>query len=75
MSELSNLATFRNNKLNKKVIEDIDHILHVLTLSQQSLSHFKHYAPCQEIISIMETNKTLFEMHRKKYEEAIVQKT
>lgn len=65
--DVINLTDFKNKKLNKKVVEDIDNVLKVLTLAQQGLAHFKHYAPVQEIISVMETNKTLFEFHRKKY--------
>lgn len=73
--DIINLQDFKNRKLNQKMIEDIDNILKVLSLTQQSLAHFKMYAPVQEMISIMETNKTLFEFHRKKYGEGIVQKT
>ena len=72
MSETLDFKAFANRKKNKKIISDIDNILKVLSLSQQSLSHFKHYAPCQEIISVIETNKTLFEYHRKNYEKGII---
>lgn len=75
MSEVIDFKQFKDDKFNKKIVEDIDSILKVLSLAQQGLAHFKYYAPVQEIISVMETNKTLFEFHRKKYEQAILQKT
>ena len=50
-----------------KVIEDIDSILRVISLTQKSLSYFKQYLTVQEIVSVLETNKTLLELYRKKY--------
>jgi hypothetical protein len=62
------IENFKNKKKCKKYIEDIDDILKVITLSQKSLSFFKQYTSVQEMISVLETNKTLLELHRKKYE-------
>jgi len=54
--------------LNNKIIEDINNILLILEKSQQALMFFKKYKPVQEIISIMETNRTLFTLSKKKHE-------
>lgn len=62
------IENFKNKKKCKKYIQDIDDILKVITLSQKSLSFFKQYTSVQEMISVLETNKTLLELHRKKYE-------
>lgn len=62
------LESFKVKKKYKKFIEDIDAILKVVSLSQKSLSFYKQYVPVQEMISVLETNKTLLELHRKKYE-------
>lgn len=68
MKKISNLDDYKKKKLHNKLIEDIDKILHVISLAQQSLSFFKQYIPVQKLISMMETQKTLLEIHRKKNE-------
>lgn len=50
------------------MLEDIDNILKVISLSQKSFSFYNKYMPVQEMISVLETNKILLELHRKKYE-------
>lgn len=62
------ISNYKNKKKYKKVLEDIDDILNVIKLSQKSLSFFKQYLPVQEMVSVLETNKILLELHRKKYE-------
>jgi len=62
------IEAFKSKKKCKKYIEDIDSILKIITLSQKSLSFYKQYASVQEMVSVLETNKTLLELHRKKYE-------
>ena len=62
------LNDFKSKKKVAKYLKDIDDILKVITLSQKSLSFYKQYSAVQEIISILETNKMLLELHRKKYE-------
>lgn len=61
----------KDKKIHQRLVEDIDKILHVISLTQKSLSHFKQYIPVQKIISILETNKTLLEIHRSKSEDEL----
>ena len=68
MKKISSLNDFKQKKIHERVIEDIDKILHVISLAQQSLSFFKQYIPVQKLVSMMETQKTLLEIHRKKNE-------
>jgi hypothetical protein len=60
------LGDYKKQKMYNKLVEDIDKILHVISLTQKSLSYFKQYIPVQKLISIMETQKTLLEIHRDK---------
>lgn len=71
MAKVIDLGKEKNKKKYKRYIEDIDKILHILTTSQQALSFFKHYTSAQEIISVMETNKTFLELNRKRYEKEL----
>ncbi len=64
---IHNFEDHKNKKKFTKVIEDIDSILRVISLTQKSLSYFKQYLTVQEIVSVLETNKTLLELYRKKY--------
>lgn len=68
MSKLLDLKTFKNKKKYKQIVEDLTNVNKVLDLTQRSLIHFKRYKNVQEIISICETNLTLLEMYKKKYE-------
>lgn len=62
------IQEYKDKKKIKKYIQDIDNILKIISLSQKGLSHYKQYSSTQEMISVLETNKTLLELHRKKYE-------
>jgi uroporphyrinogen-III synthase len=64
---ITNIKSHKQKKKYERVIEDIDSMTKIFILSQQSLSFFKQYIPAQEIISILETNKTLLELQRKKF--------
>jgi hypothetical protein len=66
--KLLSLNNFKTEKKIKKYIEDINDILKIVTLSQKGLSLYKHYTSVQEMISVLETNKILLELHKKKYE-------
>ncbi len=68
MDNLIYLSDVKNKKKVLKYLEDINNILKVILLSQKSLTHFKQYTPVQEMISVLETNKVLLELHKKKYE-------
>lgn len=62
------LKDHKDKKKFHKIVTDIESILKVLTLSQEGLKHFKEYTSVQELISVMETNKNILLMHKKKYE-------
>lgn len=66
---ITEIKDFKKNKKYKKILEDIDGILKIFSLTQKALSFFKEYVVVQEIISILATNTTLLEIHKKKYEE------
>lgn len=70
---VTNLHEHKNKKKCKKIVKDIEAILTLLTVSQRGLSLFKHYVSVQEIISVLETNKTLLELQKKKYEAQLVE--
>ncbi len=66
-----NLEKHKKLKIHKRLVEDIDKILNIISLTQKSLSYFKQYIPAQKIISILETNKTLLEIHRNKNQDEL----
>lgn len=67
MKQITDLSKFKDKKKYQKVVEDLDKILHIFALTQKSLSFYKCYKNVQEVISIVETNKTLMELYVKKY--------
>ena len=68
MEKITSLNQYKDTKINKKIINDIDNIILILEKSQQALTFFKQYKPIQEILSIMETNKILFKLKKAQYE-------
>lgn len=62
------IQEYKDKKKIKRYIKDIDDILKIVSLSQKGLSMYKQYSAVQEMVSILETNKILLEMHKKKYE-------
>jgi peroxiredoxin family protein len=71
MSKITDLQDVKNKKKYKQIVEDINAILRVLDLTQRSLIHYKKYRNVQEIISSCETNMTLLDIHKKKYEKEL----
>jgi len=71
MTKLVNLKDYKNKKKIDKIVSDIDKIVNIFTLTQKSLSFFKNYAVVQEVISVIETNKSLLLLHKKKYSDII----
>lgn len=67
-TKIINLQDVKDNKKYKKIVKDIEAILKIINLAQKGLSHYKEYVTAIELISIMETNKTMLEIHKKKYE-------
>jgi hypothetical protein len=61
MSNIDELKRHKQKKKYERIISDIPQIIRVLALTQRTLSVFKMYAAVHEIISILETNKTLLE--------------
>ena len=60
MDDITNLKDFKNVRLIKRYLEDINRITHILTTTQKALSFFKQYIQVQEIVSVIETNKVFF---------------
>lgn len=67
MTNITSFDKYKSKKKLKKIVEDIDNILHVISLTQKSLSYYKQYIPVQEMVSVLATNSTLLELYRKTY--------
>ena len=74
MSKVTDLQEAKNRKKYEQIIKDIDAISRVLDLTQRSLVYFKKYKSVQEVISMCETQLTLLNIHKKKYEEELKKK-
>ena len=68
---ITNIRTHKQKKKYKKLIEDIDSILKIFDLTQRGLSHYKYIIAAQEVISILETNKTLLTLQQKELKKEI----
>lgn len=62
----------KNTKaLAKKIAVDLDAVLQLCDASIRGLTLFNKYTQVMEIISCLQTNKTLIEMHLAKYEKIL----
>lgn len=52
----------------KTIGPHLEAILKVIMLSEKSLSHFKSYLPVVKILNVLAEQKTLLELHKKKYD-------
>jgi hypothetical protein len=66
------IKDYKLKKKYERIVKDISDILKVFSLTQRALAVFKNYIAVQEIISIIETNATLLELQKKKYEKELL---
>jgi hypothetical protein len=65
---VNNLLEYRKAKI---LAQDLESILRVINLSISALHHYSKYAPVNLIISTLQTNKTLLEIHYNKYKRIV----
>ncbi len=75
MSDPIDFQEVKNHKKYKQIVSDLNAIIMVLDLTQRSLVFFKKYKSVQEVISICETNITLLNIQKKKYETELQKST
>lgn len=71
MTDIKSLDNFKKKKKVKIVVADLEVIIKVLNLSIRSLTMFSKYSNINEIISVLQNHKTLYEIHLKKYQKSI----
>lgn len=65
---VKSIKSHKEKRQAKVILEDLNDIEKVLDLTIRGLSVFKKYTLVMEIISCAQTNKTLVEIQKKKYE-------
>lgn len=65
---INNLLEYKKAKI---LADDLEKILKVINLSISALHHYSKYAPVNVIISTLQTNKTLLEIHYNKYKRIV----
>lgn len=67
-SSVVNIKDFKKRKKIKKIIDDLKIIIKVYNLTINALKSHASYTTVMETISVLQGNKTLLEIHLKKYE-------
>lgn len=68
MSEnISDLKKFKTDKKIKVILNDIQTILKIYSLTLTALKSFSKYGSVMEVMSILQNNKTLLEIQYNKY--------
>ena len=65
---VNNLLEYRKAKI---LAQDLKSILKIIDLSIAALHYYSKYAPVNVIISTLQTNKTLLEIHYNKYKRIV----
>lgn len=71
---MKNVVNIKDYKLAKLVVKDLEKILKVINLTIQGLSFYKKYSSVSQIISTLQTHKTLIEISYNKYKEILEKK-
>lgn len=64
---IDNLKEYKEYKRAKKVAKDLSVIIKIITLTIRAFEQFSKYVAVMEMISVLQNNKTLLEIHYKKY--------
>lgn len=71
---MSKVVSIKEYKLAKIVVDDLDKVIKIVDLTIQGLSYFKKYNPVAQIISSLQTNKTVLEINYQKYKKILDKK-
>lgn len=61
-------AKGKEQRVAVKISGDLEVVLKALNLTIEALAHYKHYIPVMEVMSSIQSNKTLMEIQLKKYQ-------
>lgn len=71
---MSKIISIKDYKLAKIVVDDLEKVIKVVDLTIQGLSYFKKYNPVAQIISSLQTNRTVLEINYQKYKRILDKK-
>ena len=71
MAKITKLQDVKDSKKLKIILEDLENIVKIYTLSIQGLLLYKKYIPCQETLAMLKSNKMLLEIHLNKTKKII----
>lgn len=68
---IKSIKRHKDQKLAKKIKEDLEMVQKTLNLTLDALGHYKKYIPVMEVISCVQTNRTLIDIFIKKHDKVI----
>lgn len=75
MGDLISISGIKQKKLDEKILSDINDIIKVIDYSYSALYFFKHYGLVLEILMLLEADKKMLVLNRKKYEDKLAKPT
>ena len=64
---IKSIKQHKDQKLAKKIKEDLEIVQKTLNLTLDALGYYKKYIPVMEVISSVQTNRTLIDIFIKNY--------
>ena len=71
MSSVTSLKDFKDSKKAKIIHGELLVVIRIFNLAIEALKHYARYGIVQKVISVIQSNKTLLEIHVKKYEKLL----
>jgi len=71
---MGKLINIKDYKLAKVIVGDLEVVIKAIDLTIQALSYYKKYGPVSQIISNLQTNKTILEINYLKYKRILDKK-
>ena len=68
---MGKLVNIKDYKIAKIVVADLKMVIKAIDLTIQALSYYKKYGPVSQIISNLQTNKTILEINYAKYKRVL----
>jgi len=71
MNNITDIKKFKASKKAKVVYAELQQVIKIFDLTTTALRYFSKYSIVMEVISVLQSNRTLLEIHCKKYEKMI----
>jgi len=71
---LTSINDFNKYKKAKRIVKDLEKVIHILTLAHQGLKPFREYTSLQETLLCIEDSKMILDIHLSHHKQILANK-